>query len=398
MANTITGAYENAIAKRAQKFLTRAFAYPKVASFEENNNLTFGVSVNRPYRNDNLVPASYTANTDVTAKNETITQQLLTINRNEAVSFKADPTEDKQIMLPQKLKALFAPRLAHRLGNNIDRDFQDEVDNAALDLDESDFISGSSSGDPIDLSSVNSEEVWLDAHAELMNNNIGEGRLYTIVDPKMLSKITQRGIEVGYNMADVFYRNGFTGKQFAGFDLYVSTNLPASVVFTYSATGANGKAFTINGVTFNQVTTIGTAAGNVLMETDATTCATNVKNFLNDLGTTSAKQVSLGASDKDKLEYAGISASSSAGAVTISAYGRMTLSVEASSNSSFGEQTVKSQCGQYGAIDMVVQMQPHVQVNKATNNLGSTILGHTLWGTKTFNEGAERLLKLSIKG
>ena len=399
MANNVTtGGRENVMSKITQKYLSRMPVFRKLASFAENNTLGKGQSVNRPYRSDFTVGA-YTPNTDVASQDWSLIQQLLTVDRSFVASIKIDPVEQKQVY--PNLRTEFAPRLAYQLGQKMDRDFLDEVDNAALDIDGSDY--GESASAPIDLGSVPAEKVWLDAFAELVNNTDEHSRgMYAVVDAHMFSEIQQRGIETTYSQSDMIFRNGMAKGAFVGFDLYVSNNLPTTAMFTMAnAIPATNDVVKINGVTFTlKQTTLGSEAGNVLSETSVTQSAANLAAAINGSAGAGTKYVALSATDREKLNNAGVVATADAGVITVNAYGRMNLAktFATAANGTWSTQTVKAMAGQYGAVDMVVQMEPDVQVNKATNNLGSTIIGHSLWGRKTFNDGAERLCKILIQG
>jgi predicted DNA-binding ribbon-helix-helix protein len=52
---------------------------------------------------------------------------------------------------------------------------------------------------------------------------------------------------------------------------------------------------------------------------------------------------------------------------------------------------------QQWAIDLVTQMKPNVQVNKENDNLASSVIAHTLYWVKLFNEGAQRLCKIPVR-
>ena len=398
MSNITTGGYETIMSKTTQKYLTRSPLFRKLASFQENNTLSHGVSVNRPYRGDFNI-STYTPNTDVVHTDWSLTEQLLTVNQSYAASIVIDPVEQKQAFT--NLNSEFAPRLAYQLGNKMDRSFFDETANAGITVDAAYYGAGAS-GAPIDLGSVNAERVWSDAFAELIGNSdeYGQG-MYAVIDAKMLSQIQQRGIATTFSLSDMVFRNGMANGPFVGFDVYVSKNLPATAAFTLAnAIPAASDTVSIAGVTFTFQTTLGASAGSVLSEVSVTQTGANLAAAINAGAGAGTKYVAICQTDRDKLNNAGIVATNNAGVVTLTSYGRMLLAKNfaTSANGVWGTQTVYASCGQYGAVDMVAQMEPTIQINKAVNNLGSTIIGHSLWGTRTFNDGAQRLLKLLIKG
>jgi hypothetical protein len=381
-----------------QRYLEKLQLFRKLASFREESVLVKGVNVSRPFRSG-FVSEDYVANTDVTASDTSLTASTLTVNNNKAVRINVDPTEDIQLQTnPDSLRALYSPRMAYILTDLLDRDYFDEVDNAGLTLDESNFLSASASGDAIDLDVVPAEDVWLDAFAELGGNNIGAGGKYAVIDHKMAAAITKRQIGGGFTLADQAFSNGFTGTNRFGFDMYISENLPTTQAFTL-LTATQNNTFTIKGVVFTAKDALGTTAGNVYTNSGTLdTWGTNLAKAISG-ATPSTFYVEVSADKRDRIRTQGLSASYDTGTnvLTVTSYGRFRVTATASSLTA-GEQTVKAMCGQYGAIDMVVQMNPTMQFNKAEGNLGSVLIGHTLWGTKTFEDGAQRLLKLSIKG
>jgi len=398
MTNTLTGGYQTKMSLTVQRYLEKVAVFRKLASFREESVLTKGVSVNRPYRSG-FTLEDYVANTDVTASDTSLTASTLTVDNSKAVRINIDPVEDVQLMTnPDSLRALYGPRMAYVLSDTLDRDYFDEVDNAGLGLDESDFLSGSSALDPIDLDTVPAEEVWLDAYAELGGNNIGAGGKFAVIDHKMASRIALREINGGFNTADNVFKNGYTGQNKFGFDIYISENLPCSQAFTL-VNATEDNTFVIKNVTWTAKDALGATAGNVFTDSATVdTWGTNLAKAING-DTPSTFYVAVDAKKRDRLRTQGFSASYGTGTdiLTITSYGRFKVTYTAASLTA-AEQTIKAMCGQYGAVDMVVQMNPHMQYNKAPANLGSILLGHELWGTKTFEDGAERLLKLLIRG
>ena len=292
-----------------------------------------------------------------------------------------------------------SPQLAYRLANEIEQSFLAEVSNANLTLDEGDV--GGTAGNPITLSTYNVEKVFAYASSRLSVGDVEKDKMwYAVVDPFTVGEMTIRGVAVREALGDKAFINGYTGMDFGGFRVYQSNNLPSSVTFTLStAIPAAADTTTINGVTFTWQTTLGTTAGNVLSETSVTQSAANLVVAINAGAGAGTKYVEISAANRKKLTNANVAATSTAGVVTITGSGRLITakSFATAANGVFGEQTISSMFGRHGAVSTVVQMQPNVQVNKAVNNLGWTVIGHTLYGHKTFAEGADRMLNVSIQ-
>lgn len=399
MSNTTTGGRENKIASTTQRYLRLMSVMPKLANFQLNNNLTRGQKVNRPFKSDFSVD-DYTALTDPTQQEWQFTQELLTVDQSKVVRMDWDPVEKKQIEFDPESE--FISQMAYRLTNQMDQGFLGEVDNASNDLDDGDF--GGTDGNPIDLDSVNAEKVWGQAFAVLSNLGVEPDRRWvSVVDAFMLNAINQRQIATTFNSSDSGFMNGeVKGGQFVGFDLVMSSNLPSSQVLTYTGLPSNGETIKIFGVTFTFVSSIGTTQGNVLIEAGDDDTYTNLTNAINAGTGAGTKYIEFSTNkgiNRKKLSGANLVAAqdTSADTVTLTANGDMGT-IEALSNATLGDQTVKCLCMQTGAIDAVVQFSPTVQINKISSNLGWTVLAHTLYGIKTFADGADRMLKIAIKG
>ena len=52
--------------------------------------------------------------------------------------------------------------------------------------------------------------------------------------------------------------------------------------------------------------------------------------------------------------------------------------------------------GEKGAVDFVIQKQATVQIEKAEARLGFKVIPHTLFGKKTFQDGAKKLVNVKV--
>lgn len=392
MANSLSGGRENKISRRIQAFLNKTLLMPKLANFEENNTLVRAQSVSRPKYSDVTV-SDYTANTDVTAQDITATQQLLTVDQSRTAAVKVDPSEQAQVA--HDLDATYSMRISTALKEDMEGKFLAEVNNAATTLDAGNF--GGSAGSPIDLSSVNADKVFADAFAYLSTNDVEMDKPWqAVVDPFTRSAIEQRGIGQLFSLGDSIWRNGYTG-DFINFQVYTSNSLPASVSLGMATNPTADDTVSINGVTFTFKASP-TNPGDVDVGVDAATSVDNLVAAINGGAGAGTAYIEISTANRTKLTKANVVATDNTTAIGLTAYGRMTLAETLTAvGDVFGSQTIKSLFMRQGAIDAVVQMQPSVQINKATNNLGHTILGHALYGFKTFDEGAERMLRVDIK-
>lgn len=399
MANTVTGGYENQISSIVQRTIQKIPVFRELASFKEENGLQYGVSVNRPYARSLIgLGATYTPNTDVTAYDWSYTQSLLTIDQSRVIPVKVDPVENRQLMLGDDARPvkLFSREITRGLATLLDRDYLDEISNAGWSIDAGDF--GGSALGLIDLSTTPIEEVLSKALAELTASPFAfDGSKYVILDSKMLHELNMRGLALGYNTADAIFKNGYTGKDVLGAQIIWSEQLPTTQTLTLSDVAVADDTFTIAGVTFTAKASP-SAAGEFDIEGSASDQADTICLALNGTGTPGSNTyIELSAINRSKLKAHGITATNNSGTITITGYGRYNYA-ESLTNGAFGDLTVKAKAGIKGDTDMVVQMKPTIQNNKATNNLGATLIGHTLWGTRTFEDGAQNMCSILIKG
>lgn len=398
MANTTTGLRENLISARTQRLLQKTSVMPALANFEEQSRLYRGQSINRP-KKSRFVVGNYTANTDVTAQDWTGTQELLTVDQSKVASFKIDPTEQKQQMFD--IQAEWMDELMYALRNDMDAAFLAKISDASYTVDASTF--GGTSGNPVDLSLVDADNVYGRTAAELYANAVEQEKgLVTVVDPIVMYNISRSAKDTGFSLADTVFVNGYTAKNVAGTAIYVSNNLPYTQTVTYDGSTApsDGDTVTILGITFTFKTTLGSTAGNVLIGASSDTAATNLVAALNGSAGAGSTYVALSDDNRKKLQQANMTATvdTSANTFTFTTAGRAPISKSSGlAEYTIGDGVLSTVVMQKGAIDAVVQFSPEIQINKAVNNLGSTILGHTLYGLKTFTEGAQRMAKVSIK-
>ena len=117
---------------------------------------------------------------------------------------------------------------------------------------------------------------------------------------------------------------------------------------------------------------------------------------INGSGTPGADTyIEISAANRAKLNQAGVVASYAAHVLTLTTQGKPTLS-ETSTVGSWG--TAVSHCwfGQYGVTDLVIQSDVKVQQNKSPLKTGYNYLCYTLYGIKTFVEGAQRGLRVLV--
>lgn len=391
MANNLTAFNPEYWSNRMQVVRFNEPVFRALASYEERAMLKNGDTVHRPYRS-RLTAQTYTKNTAVTIQDVTATDEYLSVDTTKVVPFYVDDLDELQNKWPTVNK--FADDAGKELYDYIDADFLYEVVNATSSLDDGDV--GGTSGTSIDLTTSNIAKMFAAAGKKLDRLNIDRKNRYAVISPtvhqllleKMDGKDTALGDEIGMN--------GKIGK-YMGFELYLSNNLYWTGRWTPANQPSDADTITIAGVTITFETGTIETAGEVKSETDLSTTLTNLVNFLNAPSTSiSGKHQAL--TDPDAINaLSGITASSSGTYLTVTWKGGSEAVVSASEvNDPWSLETVYLMFGQKGAVDLVVQQAPKVVFKEVQDKLGKNVLPWTMYGKKTFTEGARALVQVKV--
>lgn len=110
---------------------------------------------------------------------------------------------------------------------------------------------GVSSGVPYAVSSTTVDDLANTINQALMLADADSmGRPFWVVSPYEATDIATFTQNNGFTTADYAIKNGFTGQNFAGLDIYVSNNLAHSVTLGMATNPTAGDTVTINGVTW----------------------------------------------------------------------------------------------------------------------------------------------------
>ena len=291
--------------------------FSNIANYRLETLLTKGVQAHRPYMSD-VVVNTLGAEGSYTRQEITSTDEYLTVDQEQESSFYVKDIDNWQSHYPTREN--MAKRCAVKLMNQVDGGVLGKYDAATHNLSDGDF--GGTTGNGITLTTSNIAQIFTKASRKLgvADNDSEEAKtaviseqFYEVLMDKLEGRETQLGDQVSMN--------GKVGK-FMGWNLVKSNALGSSYSLAYDATTPTAtNTVTINGVVFTFQTTIGSTAGNVLAATDGVTSLTNLKNFINAPGTTSANQIALSAANQALLKNVVAS-------VTTGATGTLTLKVE----------------------------------------------------------------------
>jgi hypothetical protein len=115
--------------------------------------------------------------------------------------------------------------------------------------------------------------------------------------------------------------------------------------------------------------------------------------MINGVMATAGDYVDFSAADRAKLIAVGASAAANGSDVDIITNGHVVYS---QSGVTLGGEVAHCWAGQYGCTDMVIQKDVEIQKNKEPKKTGYNYLAWTLYGVKTFVEGAKRCVDVRV--
>lgn len=367
-----------------QDYLNKMLISNQIANTKCETYLTSGDQVNFPYVSDVRVQ-SYAQGTDLTMDDVDGTQDSLIVNQSKAATFVLDPVQEKQALA--NYGAELAYQSAFQLKNNVDQTMFTTIVNGANST-----IAGGTLSAATILSKMN------DVYAELARQNATDAELFAVVDPERSVLLTQTFVANGFVEADATLRNQFRGRA-AGFNVYVSNNLPVSNTWTMPTIPVAGDSMTLFGVTINWVAAAAAALpGDVSIGINVGASQANFVNAINGTGTPgAATYVDFSKENRRKLQNAQAAAGTFAADVsTITGFGKIggTESVTPA-DAVWGTETGNMVFGRKGAPSLAIQMSPELYIREEPKQLARNYITHVLYGTKVFHRDTFRLVNLS---
>jgi hypothetical protein len=397
-ATSYTNAIEEQFSTGVQRNLSAMLVSAQVTGKEAQSALAGGSDTyNKPY-----IPrgqaGTYTKYTDITPQAHTATNEQLVVSTFKYYDFSVDRLDSLQLEKAAAVLAHQQKEAAFALNREIDAEVWAEYSNANYKY-TGGAVSTSSTVSGTTLTSGNVDDVFGEVGAHLRNLTGGMNGLYAVIDPEQARFVEQAAITNGFNLADSTFQNGYSG-DFLGFKVYVSTNLPSAISLNLATNPTDGDTFTINGVTFTFVDTLGAVAGNVHICSTAAATVDNLVVAFNDLGTAIAEAtdtgyVAISASDRSRLP--GIAATDGTTSLDLTGYGRFTVSETLTDGTdTWGTQVIHSNFGEFGAIEQAVQQQVATMVTPREFQIGDLWKTYTASGAKTFNDGADRFVDVQL--
>lgn len=395
--------FQEVMSKRMQRIHHKIDVFRAVASFEERSNLVKGDTVHRLKKTLPNVQ-TYTRGTAMTIGVHKETDESLVVNQALVAPFYVDDLDQLQFNFKYQME--FGNDMAIRLGNYIDGQVLGEVLNASLSaIDDLKINSGSGiSGNGVVLGAGNIQKVFSTAQRILTKGKISMKDRFCVLGPEAFQALVDYLAGKNTPLADTIGLNGrVEGGVYYGMELYVSNATTWTGTIGIATQPTDGDTVTINGVTFTFKTTLGSTAGNVLIGGSASASNTNLTALINAPGTTTANGVALdgttdlGTGFSAQASMSGITAVAAATSTAVTSKGNGAITVSsvlaaAADGWTDGLKIEHILFGRKGATDVVIQSEPKIEVKEVPNQLGKNIIPWTLFGVKTFREGALQIL------
>lgn len=384
MANNLDASTPEYWSKRMQIIREKETVFNALANMEERSALKDGDTIHRPYRSD-MYAQTYTKGTAVSVKDVTSTDESLVVNTAKVVPFYVDDIDDLQ----NKYKTVnkFADDAGKDLFTFIDGDFLGEYINATSDIDDGD--AGGTAGVSAILSTSNIAKFFAAANKKLNQQNVGMKNRFAVISPTVHQILVERLDGKDTGLGDDVGENGKVGR-YMGFDIHVSNNLSFTATWTPADEPTANDTVTINGVIFKFVASP-SAAGDIDLGGTVAATLDNLVGAINLSGTAGSDYVVV--TDANRAKLSGCVATDGATKMTIKFESGGEVVVAASEAADpWTLETVHQLFGEKGAIDMVIQKQPVVVFKDVPDKLGVNVLPWTLYGLKTFTEGAKALV------
>lgn len=398
MANSLSAGFIEVWAKEYQTVWHKMNVAKMITDLSFNSQLRKGDTLQRVYRstdpNDPQID-SYSRGSDITIQDITDTAETLVINDEFAKGFYIDDFDALQSNYDQA--AAYGRDNAVLLSNKCDADVLVEYQNATSTVDDGDV--GGTDGNGITLTTSNVLDVVSSAKKKLRKLNIPQEELFGVISPEFEEILVQYGAGRDTRGGDEYNRNGYM-RDFYGFKLYVSNNLAGSAVLALATNPTADDTVSVNGVTFT-FKVAPAAAGEVDIGADADGSRANLAAAINGGAGAGSDYIEVSTSDRRKLLNVTATNDDTANTLTVVQGGAGVITVAETLTDATDEWTTaleKQHClfGSRGGVTMVMQRTPFIKLQDAQKRFGRYVLNGSLYGIKTFNDGADKLVNVEL--
>lgn len=392
--------FRTAFSPKFQDILTKSLCGMKIANTRLESNLTWGTTVQRNIINLTGVKVRDVVRyTDRTIGTLADSSETIVVNKQKAVDFVLDKWDDIQ-MKPLQLGETAGKQCALKLRRYIDADILYETVNGWDSFDDGD-IAGTA-GNPITLVAGASENISTTLTlllAKLQAHNVDDnGDMVLVIDPIIAAYVNQLIIGKNIALTDLTLKNGYAGP-LLGFKVFISNNLTFTGILTLTEQPSNTNTVVINGVTFTFVSTLGSAAGNVLIGNAAADSQANLIAAVNGTAGADSTYIALTDANRAILDDSRVVATSVGTTMVITAKGAGRISCTETithATDVWSKKQIHCYAGIAKSIDVVIQQDVESEPRKEPKQKSVNMLTDALYGLKTFADGAAKFLDLQI--
>lgn len=327
---------------------------------------------------------TYIPYSDITFNQKSAEDQTLTVDTYKYAADEIDDTDAAQT--PYSLPEHSSMSIRRGLMNKVEQEFTTEFANARHAI----------ASSPVTVDSTNVVNVFAEATGTLgaFDAPIETAMRAAVLGPKTIATLQASQAIRESGLGDRVMENGLIGP-FLGYNVVMNNNLPWSASLAIGTQPTDGDTVVISGVTFTFKTTLGSTAGNVLIGASATTARANLAAAVNGTSGAGSTYVELSNENKYLLrEKRGLAATSDA---TMAFTGFGDISVSETLTASADVWSAQRQTSIFmvrGAIDMVLQLK-ELEIIRKEKGFADLVKGMIGVGTKTFNDGATLMVKMT---
>lgn len=261
---------------------------------------------------------------------------------------------------------------------------------------------GGTSGSNISLNTDKVPQVFTAADTKLDAIDAPKIGRTAVVGGHFLAQLKLQQAARATSFGDSVNANGIVGRLF-GWDILYSNNLPWSSTLTITDTPTHGDTVTVAGVIFTFQDTLN-KAGSLHISSTAPRTLMNFVTVINALATAITEATDTGyqviSSDnvfllRDKRKISAVAASTTT--ATISGYGDIVVAEGLTiAGDGWSSQLQKSLFAVRGCIDQIVQIPPHIEVDRDPDQFADIVKSLLGYGVKTFADGAREMVYVKI--
>jgi hypothetical protein len=406
----LSASFKTVWSREMQEVLWVTNVWRPQANFRLEDELKDGDTIKRIYPT-RMVPTSYTRYSDVTFQTGTTTAESLTVDTTPTIPFIISDLDELQST--PKARAKFTDMAVEQLNLIINGYYTAEVTNATSVVDAADF--GGTSGQGATITPANINKMFSIAQRRLGRQNVykykpGESPFFANLTPELYQALLERLEGKESVLGDKLSENGHAG-MYMGFDLYVHNGSYWTGDLYMPTQPTDGDTMVIKvadqTITITFRATLGSSAGSVHIASTVDITRANLAEFLNSPGSSEAEDtdtgyVALSAEHQAILYGSTWTNNNSTDKLTCTWRGvgiPLVSETFTSANNiwSVGTNISHNMFGRKGAVDFVIQRYPKIQIDAAENRIEEwKIKPYTLFGKKTFQDGARKLVNVKV--